>query len=88
MVKYLSEAELKKAAHKITGRKLAKLGLQKIEHLMTITQFVTDTCINELERRGALEYFGGNVCIPYLSSHGVDTILSRPLREKDSGGQI
>jgi hypothetical protein len=44
---------------------------------MTITQFVTDLCLNEIERRGALDFLGGVPVIPYVSEHGVKTILTR-----------
>ena len=46
----MSKAELIEAAHEIIGGDLADLSLDKLYRLMTVTQFVTSLCLNEVER--------------------------------------
>ena len=49
---------------------------------MTIAQFVTDLCLNEIKRRGELTFAPGKdglaVIVPCVCEHMVDTILTRP----------
>ena len=79
----MSKAELIEAAHEIIGGDLADLSLDKLYRLMTVTQFVTDLCLNEVERRGELIYSSGQdgiplaPIVPYCSDYGVDTVLTR-----------
>jgi hypothetical protein len=37
--------------------------------LMTITQHVTDLCLNEIERRGQLRFLDGSPVVPYCSGN-------------------
>jgi hypothetical protein len=51
---------------------------------MTITQFVTDLCLREIEDRGQLAWApgaGGKMVpiVPYNSDVVVETVLNRPL---------
>lgn len=73
----MTKQELEEAAYDMTGGNLADLASEKIYRLMTVTQYVTDLCINEIERRGQLETHEGMPVVPYLSDHGVETILTR-----------
>lgn len=75
--KLLSTQELEEAAYEMTGGNLKDLDLEKIYRLMTVTQYVTDLCLNEVERRGELVYRDGMMLMPYASDHGVDTALTR-----------
>jgi len=73
----MTKAELIEAAYEMTGGDIAELSSDRIKRLMTITQFVTDLCLNEIERRGELAYVEGMPCIPYMCEHGVETVLTR-----------
>ncbi|MEN9925756.1 MAG: hypothetical protein RL268_1882 [Pseudomonadota bacterium] len=53
------------------------LTVSDIEQLMTVAQYVTDLCLNELEDRGALQFFDGMPVVPYISELSVETILTR-----------
>ena len=74
----MSKSELIEAAYGMTGGSVEDLSIDQLTRLMTITQFVTDLCLNEIERRGELTFVGGVVVVPYESDHEVDTILTRP----------
>lgn len=74
----MTEQELKEAAFNITGGNLSDLSLDDLKRLMTLTQYVTDLCLNEVESRGALTFFDGDPIVPYVSEHSVETILTRP----------
>lgn len=56
-----------------------KLSVEDVLRLMTITQYVTNLGINELERRGELKMCDDcqSPIIPYMSNHAVETILTR-----------
>jgi hypothetical protein len=73
----MTKRELIEAAYAMTGGNFADLTTEQVEKLMTITQFVTDLCLDEIERRGALDFLGGVPVVPYVSEHGVKTILTR-----------
>jgi hypothetical protein len=79
----MSKAELIEAAHEIIGSDLADLSLDELYRLMTVTQFVTGRCLNEVERRGKLTYDSGQdgtrlaPIVPYCSDYGLDTLLTR-----------
>jgi hypothetical protein len=68
----LSKAELFKDAYQITGGDVRSLPLEKLLHLMTVTQFVTDLCLNEVERRGELDWRDDAPIVPYHADHFVD----------------
>lgn len=74
----VSEQELVEAAYEMTGGNLQDLPSGKIARLLTIVTFVGDLCLNEIERRGLLHVEpDGTPVVPYLSEHGVTTILTR-----------
>jgi hypothetical protein len=73
----LTKAELEEAAYAITGGDLKTLTLDQLHRLMTTTQFVTDLCLNEVERRGELTWMEGAPCVPYHSDHVCWTVLTR-----------
>jgi hypothetical protein len=64
---------------KMTGGNIKDLTIDQIHRLMTVTQFVTDVCLNDIEVRDALTYHpSGYVVVPYVCDHGVETVLTRP----------
>jgi hypothetical protein len=73
----MTKEELIQAAYEITGGDLKTLSLERLRRLMTITQFVTDLCLNEIEHRRELTFFEGSVIVPYMSEYMVETILTR-----------
>jgi nitrate reductase assembly molybdenum cofactor insertion protein NarJ len=76
-MKFLTKPELVEAAKNMVSRNIKDLPLDEVRRLMTVTQFVTDQCINELEERGELTFDRDRPCIPYCSDHMVETILTR-----------
>ena len=76
-VAYMTKEELIEAADALTGKNVKELPIEAVLRLMTVTQFVTDLCMNEVENRGELTYYGGTVVVPYLCDHGVETVLTR-----------
>jgi len=73
----MTKAELIEAAYEMTGGDVPDLSSDRIMRLMTVTQFVTDLCLNEMERRGELDDFCGVPVVPYVCDHRVDTFLTR-----------
>lgn len=73
----IAREELIEAAYEVTGGNLADLTKVQIWRLMTVTQFVTDLCLNELEERDELTFVDDTVVVPYQSEHVVQTILTR-----------
>jgi hypothetical protein len=78
----MSDSELIEAAAEITGGENVKtLGTDQIMKLMTVTQYVTDLCLNELEKRGELTFGSGPEgpapIVPYCATLFVPTILTR-----------
>lgn len=73
----MSKEELINAAYDMTGGNLSDLSVDQIHRLMTVTQHVTDLCLNELEARGELTFYEGRLILPYHSEYGVETILTR-----------
>jgi hypothetical protein len=65
--------------HNFTPSLFPHLNIDELLNLLTFTQYVTDLCINELERRGELKMCDecNAPIIPYMSEHGVETILTR-----------
>lgn len=74
----MSKEELIEAAYVMTAGNVADLSLRQLLRLMTITQFVTDTCLNEIERRGELTFMDDVPIVPYQCEHVVETVLTRP----------
>jgi len=61
----------------MTGSKIQDLIVKQLEMLMTVTQFVTDLCLNELEDRGELVLVGDTPLVPYVADYRIETILTR-----------
>jgi hypothetical protein len=81
-VHLLSKEELIAAADEMTDGNIKGRTLEQIRRLMTVTQFVTDLCLNEIEKRGELTYApdgaGGLLpIVPYECDHAVETVLTR-----------
>ena len=75
----MTKVELVEAAYEMTGGSVEDLSLEKLRFLMTVTQYVTDLCLNEIEDRGARTYTrdSDRVIIPYQCDHMVQTVLTR-----------
>jgi hypothetical protein len=73
----LTKQKLIKAADKMTGGNIQDLTVKQLERLMTVTQFVTDLCLNEPEDRGELVLVGDTPLVPYAADYRVETILTR-----------
>lgn len=73
----MSKSELVEAAYEVTGGNLKGLSLDQIHKLITISQHVTDLCLNEIEARGELIFMDGAPVVPYQSEYMVETILTR-----------
>ena len=73
----MPKEQLIDAARVITDGDLAGCSLDRLCRLATVTQFVTDLCLNEIERRGELTYSrdDGRVIVPYQSNYVLPTIL-------------
>ena len=74
----MSKAELLSAADTVLGGEARDQSTMQLQHRMTVAQFVTDLCLNEIENRGALKIIDGEVGVPYHAEHWVDTVLTRP----------
>jgi hypothetical protein len=74
---HISKSELVEAAYGMTGGNVKDLSLDQLLKLMTVTQYVTDLCLNEIEYRGELTFHEGSVVVPYMSEHMVETVLTR-----------
>jgi len=73
----MTKQELIEAAYEMTGGNVKDLTLEHLQKLMTVTQFVTDLCLNEIEERGDLTFLGDMPIVPYQCDHSVQTILTR-----------
>jgi hypothetical protein len=73
----MTKQELIEAGYDMTGGNVADISMAQLKRLMTVTQFVTDLCINEIEARGKLSFVDGVPVIPYDCDHGVETVLAR-----------
>jgi hypothetical protein len=73
----MSKDDLIGAGHALIGGNLKDLSIDEIHRLMTVTQYVTDICLNEIEGRGALTFYKGSPILPYQSKHMVETVLTR-----------
>lgn len=73
----MAKEELLERAARITGGSLERLTVEELQQLMTVTQFVTNICLNEIEDRGELIFYDETPVIPYQCDHHVETILTR-----------
>ena len=87
-MKRLTESQLKEAAYGITDGDVKKLTLEKLHRMMTVTQFVTAQCLNEIEERGELTYDPetGDYVNPYQSDYVLPTILNPTAKAGALGG--
>jgi hypothetical protein len=76
--KQMTKVELISMAQKMAGNNIEALPTEKLVDLMTVTQYLTDLCLNEIERRGELEVNDGTPVVPYGCDYYVPTILTRP----------
>src|ERR1700743_3440785 len=85
----MTKDELTIAAITMTVRPIGDHTIDELRRLMTVTQYLTDLCLNEIEDRDALTFMpdDGQVIVPYHSNHMVDTILTRASR-KDRPGNL
>jgi len=80
----MTKEELIEASYGIAAGNISDLTYVQLTRLMTITQFVTDLCLREIENRGELAWApgaGGKIVpiVPYNSDVVVETVLNRPL---------
>jgi hypothetical protein len=73
----MTKEDLIESASGLTAEILKGWSLDELRVLITQSQYVTDICINELERRGEITFSGGSPVLPYVSEHIVETILTR-----------
>ena len=73
----MTKDELEQAAAEFLGGNITDLPLARLQRLITVSQFVTDTILNEIEERGELTFFQGDPIIPYHAEHHVETVLTR-----------
>jgi hypothetical protein len=66
------------ATAELLGGDVAGISLDRLYHLITISQYATDVLLNEIERRGGIYYLEGMPIVPYLADYSVETILTRP----------
>ena len=59
------------------GLLLEFISYEHIVELMTVTQVITNLCLNEVEERGELTDHAGRVMVPYNADFVVETILTR-----------
>jgi hypothetical protein len=73
----MTKQELIEAAYEMIAGNVADLSIEQLRRLMTVTQYVTDLCLNEIEGRGELTSTRDMPIVPYMSDYSLDTILTR-----------
>jgi len=73
----MTKDELEAAAAEFLGGNVADLPLARLHWLITVSQFVTDTILNEIEERDELTFHQDSPIVPYHSDHQVKTVLTR-----------
>lgn len=73
----MTQADLEAMASGLAPAKIEELDTPSIERLLTFGQYLTDRCLAEYERRGALRFLHGVPELPYLSDHSVPSVLTR-----------
>jgi hypothetical protein len=61
----------------VLGGDVSAFALERLLHLITVTQHATDLLLNEIEGRGELTFMGDMPVVPYMSDHYVETVLTR-----------
>ncbi len=75
----LTKDLLTTATAELLGGDVAAMPLDRLLHLITVTQHATDLLLNEIERRGELTFTEDAVpIVPYESDYNVETVLTRP----------
>jgi hypothetical protein len=60
------------------GLLLEFMSYDHMVELMTVTQVITNLCLNEIEKRGELtDLANGRVIVPYNADFVIETILTR-----------
>lgn len=59
------------------GLLLEFMSYEHMVELMTVTQIITNLCLNEIEKRGELTEHDGHALVPYTADFVVETILTR-----------
>jgi hypothetical protein len=59
------------------GLLLEFMSYDHIVELMTVTQVITNLCLNEIEKRGELTDHAGHVIVPYNADFVVETLVTR-----------
>jgi hypothetical protein len=78
----MTQDVLQTATAELLGGKMASFPLDRLLHLITLTQHATDILLNEIERRGELTFLDNDVpIVPYMSDYTVETILTRQGRD-------
>lgn len=65
------------ATDAIIGGDVSELTDRDLEIRITIAQHMFDRLLNEIERRGLLEFHEGAPVVPYVADHIEETILTR-----------
>ena len=74
----VTRGELEHAVALLAGTtSVEDLPSHQIEKLMTVGQYLTDRGLAEIERRGELVFIDGQPSVPYLSTHVIESILTR-----------
>jgi hypothetical protein len=76
----MTNDDLIESAEVMIGGDVEELSYDQLLQLITTTQYVTDLCLNEIERRGELTFCDGFVVVPYHCDLKVQTVLTRPPR--------
>jgi hypothetical protein len=76
----MTNEDLIESAEAIIGGDVEELSFDQLLRLITTTQYLTDLCLNEIERRGELTFCDGFVVVPYHCDLMVQTVLTRPPR--------
>jgi hypothetical protein len=73
----MTKADLIDKAYDMTGGSVKDFSTDQLRELMTVTQFVTDLCLNEIEDRGELSRETSTPIVPYQCEYMLETILTR-----------
>ena len=74
----ISKEDLIAETAELLGGNVAKLSLDRLLHLITITQHATNVLLNEIERRDRLTFNEEGIpVLPYVSDYRLETILTR-----------